>query len=87
MQVISKERPRHTAQGFLHRGHLSDDVRAVPIFFNHFVKTTDLAFDSTQPFEFGRFNGGIDCNRLPFTLTARMAHGYILADTPPPYTD
>ena len=75
MQVIAEERPSDTPQSFLYRGNLSNDVRTVAIFFDHLVKTADLTFYSTKPFQVGSLNGRIDCNRLASALIAGIAHG------------
>src|SRR5260370_7495645 len=48
MQVILHEVARHSTQGLLHGSHLRNDVRAVAVFFDHFLQATDLPLNAPE---------------------------------------
>ncbi len=60
MQVILHQVARHAAQRFLHGSNLRDDVRAVAVFFHHFLQAADLALDAAQAVLIGFLQIGID---------------------------
>jgi hypothetical protein len=39
----------HRSERFMNGGHLHQHVRAVTIFFHHFLDAADLAFNAAQP--------------------------------------
>jgi hypothetical protein len=61
LQVILEERSRDLPQGFVNGGNLQENVRAIAIFFNHSLKSSDLPFDTSKPIQIGgldlRING------------------------------
>ena len=60
VEVIAHQVTSNSAERLLHAGDLSDDVGAVAIFFDHFLKAADLAFDAAEALQVGGFQFGID---------------------------
>jgi len=60
MQVISQQSFSYSAQCLLHGGDLNHNVRAVPLFFDHFLQPADLPFNPAKPFQIGALDLRID---------------------------
>ena len=71
-QVILKQTARYFAQGLMYGGNLNENVGAIPIFFNHSLKSSNLAFDTAKAIEIGGFDLGIDGHRVLTGTGARM---------------
>lgn len=75
IQMVAHERSAHTAESFLNRRDLDDDVGAVAFLFNHFLKSPNLAFNSPESFEVGSFDCGIDGYGFAALLLGATAGG------------
>jgi len=47
--VVSKQRLTDSAQGFLYRRDLDQDIGAIPVLLHHLLQPSDLPFDAPQP--------------------------------------
>ncbi len=55
VQVIAHQVSGYATEGFLDAGDLDDDVGAVAVVFDHFLKAADLAFDAAKAVAIGFF--------------------------------
>src|SRR6266550_5021935 len=67
MEVILHQVARHAAQRLLHRSHLGDDVRAVAVFFHHFLQAADLPLDAAQALLIRVLQFGVHTRSFPCT--------------------
>lgn len=58
-QMVLQKSARDFAQGFVHGGDLNEDVCTIAIFFNHSLKSANLAFDAAEAIEIGSFDLGV----------------------------
>jgi hypothetical protein len=56
----------------MHGRNLDENVGAIPIFFNHSLKSSNLAFNAAKAIEIGGFDLGIDGHRVFTGPGARM---------------
>lgn len=82
VQMIFHQIARDAPQRFLDRGDLHDDVGAVAIFVDHFLKAADLPFDAAQAFPIRFFQNRIYGNGLapPGAAIASATGGRIAPD-------
>ena len=52
-QMILKQPARYFPQRLMHGRNLYENVGAIPVFFNHSLKSSNLAFDSAKAVEIG----------------------------------
>jgi hypothetical protein len=75
-QMVLKQPTRHFAQGLMHGRNLYENVGAIAIFFNHSLKSSNLAFDSAKTIQIGSFDLGIDGHRM-FTGSTAWMLGFV----------
>jgi hypothetical protein len=75
-QVIFKQPARHFAQSLMHGRNLYENVCAITIFFNHSLKSSDLAFDAAKAVKIGGFDLWIDPDSM-FTGSAARMPGFV----------
>ena len=74
--MVLKKRARDLAKGFVNCRNLYENVCAVAIFFNHSLKSADLAFDSTKAIEVGGLDLGVDGDGV-FTGAGARVLGFV----------
>jgi hypothetical protein len=59
-KVITHERPSNGSECLLSRSNLGENIRAIPIVFDHALNTANLTFNSAEPAQIGSLDLGID---------------------------
>jgi hypothetical protein len=75
-QVVFQQSARHLSQRLMDGGDLDENVCAITIFFNHSLKSSNLAFDAAEAIEIGGFDLRIDSHRV-FTGSGAQMLGFV----------
>src|SRR3954470_7053138 len=74
LEVVAQQLAAHSAQRFLNRRDLGENVRAVAVVVDHLLESADLAFDAPQTREVFGFDLRIDSYRRSSRLRF-VSHG------------
>ena len=67
LEMIPHQLARDSSESFLNRRYLREDIRTVPVAFDHLLQPANLSLDTAKSLQICRFDFVIDCHGFAAT--------------------